>query len=64
MIISKVLVRLPDGSFQRLPLARGEDDGEGGFIKPHVIRHDTEKAARGWSMFVLPGRVEFVEEED
>lgn len=52
----KVLVQLPDGTFQRLPLATRTDDG----IK--LVRQPTKKEARGWAEFVLPERI--VLEED
>jgi len=61
--IIKVLVQLPDGSYQRLPIARDTGDGGASAIQGRVVRHDTTKGARDWTHFVLPGQVEYVKEE-
>lgn len=56
MIIIKILVQLPDGSFQKLPVAT-----QNGFTAK-VVTQPTKKEARDWAEVILPDRI-FLEEE-
>ena len=54
--IIKILVQLPDGTFQRLPIARHTDKG------CQLVKESTKKEARNWAEIVMPTRV-FLEED-
>lgn len=56
MIIIKVLVQMPDGSFKKLPVAT--QDG----LTAKIVKQPTKKEARDWAEVILPERI-YLEEE-
>lgn len=55
--IIKVLVQMPDGSFQRLPVAGKTEQGF------QVVKQPSKKEAKYWAQFNLPDKLQIDEDE-